>query len=199
MPCSVLAKPKDPDHCLMYRAAKTLLGGMSVTLVEKVARAKRGDDQAFADLVMSRQEKLYRIAYSYVDNREDALDVVSETIYQAYVSLQKLRQDEYFYTWLTRILINRAINCSKRRRTGERDSRDIPLDTAPTNRESLLDLYAAIGRLPREQKTVVILKYQSDLTLEEVADVMQVPLGTVKTYLHRALKELRLELKEDDQ
>ncbi|MBS3873961.1 MAG: sigma-70 family RNA polymerase sigma factor [Firmicutes bacterium] len=170
-----------------------------MTLVEKVARAKRGDDQAFADLVMSRQEKLYRIAYSYVDNREDALDVVSETIYQAYVSLQKLRQDEYFYTWLTRILINRAINCSKRRRTGERDSRDIPLDTAPTNRESLLDLYAAIGRLPREQKTVVILKYQSDLTLEEVADVMQVPLGTVKTYLHRALKELRLELKEDDQ
>ena len=169
-----------------------------MTLRDQVARAKRGDDDAFTALVMPRKEKLYRIAYSYVGNREDALDVVSETIYQAYVSLNKLRQDKYFYTWLTRILINSAINYRKRRHPVERDVRDAPLAAVEVNREQWLDLYAAIDRLPQEQKTVIILKYQSDMTLEEVADVMQSPLGTVKTYLHRALKELRLELEEDE-
>jgi len=170
-----------------------------VTLIDRVARAKRGDDDAFTELVMPRKEKLYRIAYSYVGNREDALDVVSDTIYQAYTSLHKLRQNEYFYTWLTRVLINSAINYIKRRRPLESAAREAHFASAAGNREQLLDLYAAIARLPQEQKTVIVLKYQSDMTLEEVAEVMQTPLGTVKTYLHRALKELRLELKEDEQ
>jgi len=80
----------------------------------------------------------------------------------------------------------------------ERDAAEMPTEIEETSRESLLDLYAAIDRLPPEQKAIVILKYLCDMTLAEVAEVMQYPLGTVKTYLHRALKELRLELKEDE-
>jgi len=169
-----------------------------VTFIDKVARAKRGDDEAFADLVMERKDRLYRIAYSYVGSRDDALDIVSETIYNAYISLHKLRQHEHFYTWLTRILINRALTHTKKRRQVERDAAEMPTEIEETSRESLLDLYAAIDRLPPEQKAIVILKYLCDMTLAEVAEVMQYPLGTVKTYLHRALKELRLELKEDE-
>ena len=170
-----------------------------MTLTDKVARAQRGDDEAFADLVMERKDRLYRIAYSYVGSRDDALDIVSETIYNAYVSLHKLRQHEHFYTWLTRILINRALTHTKKKRQVERDTPEMPAEIEATSREALLDLYAAIDRLPPEQKAIVILKYLCDMTLAEVAEIMQYPLGTVKTYLHRALKELRLELKEDDQ
>jgi len=75
--------------------------------------------------------------------------------------------------------------------------RELPtIETKDISREDLLDLYAAIDRLEEKQKTVVILKYLSDLTLEYVAEVMQCPVGTVKTYLHKALQELRIELKE---
>jgi RNA polymerase sigma-70 factor (ECF subfamily) len=66
-------------------------------------------------------------------------------------------------------------------------------------REELLDLYAAVERLEERQKTVVLLKYVGDMTLKEVAETLQWPLGTVKTHLHKALQELRVELKEDSE
>ncbi len=172
-------------------------------LKEAVLQAQRGDAEAFHRLVEAKKGDLYKVAYCYTRNKEDALDLVSETVYKAFVSLKKLKRPQYFNTWLTRILINTALNHLKK--TG----RTVPLEenraqAPPAYREGIsadevdrLDLMQALERLDDPLKTVVILKYFQDLTLTEVAEVLECPVGTAKSYLHRALKILRLELKED--
>jgi RNA polymerase sigma-70 factor (ECF subfamily) len=166
---------------------------------EAAARAKKGDDNAFYELIQERREMLYRTAFTYVGNREDALDIVGDTVYKAYVSIRKLKEPKFFNTWLTRILINCAMDHMRK------GKKAIPLDegmdikdNAPAGKsEEIMDLYDAVDRLEGRCKAVVILKYFEDLTLNQVAEILECPIGTVKTYLHRALKELRLELKEE--
>jgi RNA polymerase sigma-70 factor (ECF subfamily) len=164
---------------------------------ELVHKAKRGDAAAFTELMQSCQEKLYRIAFSYVKNRDDALDIVSESVYRAYVNLRSLKNPSYFNTWIIRIAINQSINfISKTRRITLKE--DIELNVAKNTVETdeAMDLYKAMDRLDENQKAVIILKYFEDLPITQVAEVMNRPVGTIKTYLHGALKNLRLELKE---
>lgn len=164
---------------------------------ETVLRARKGDSEAFGRLIDERRESLYRTAYSFTKNRDDALDIVHDTVYKAFVSLPKLKNPDYFQTWLTRILINTAIDFTKKQKRAQpADTADIAAPTGSDNEERL-DLYAAVDRLPEMQKAVVILKYLHDLTLTEVADILRCPPGTVKTHLHKALKTLRMELKEE--
>ena len=81
---------------------------------DKVKKAIRGDDEAFEYIVNNCKERLYRTAFAYVKNEEQALDVVQETVYKAYVSIEKLKNPEYFNTWITRILINNALTVIKK-------------------------------------------------------------------------------------
>jgi len=165
---------------------------------ELVHKARKGDAAAFEELIKFCQEKLYRIAYSYVNNRDDALDIVSESVYRAYVNLRTLKNPSYFNTWIIRIVINQSINfINKNRRVVLKE--DIGLNTGSQDSiktDETIDLYAAMDKLDDNQKAVVILKYFEDLTITQVAEIMERPVGTVKTYLHGALKNLRLELKE---
>lgn len=163
-----------------------------------VLKARQGDALAFTELMQTRQAKLYRIAYSYTKNRDDSLDVVSEVVYRAYVGLGSLRNPAHFDTWLIRIVINQAINhLHKLRRIAlVEDTPNIPAGQGVVDTAEAIDLQAAIAHLDANQQTVIILKYFEDLSLAQVAEVMDRPLGTVKTYLHGALKKLRLELKE---
>jgi RNA polymerase sigma-70 factor, ECF subfamily len=173
-------------------------------LTELVLKAKQGNEAAFCRLIEARKADIYKIAFCYVKNKEDALDIVSETVFKAYVSLPKLRQPEYFNTWLTRILINCALTHLKHTRPAcsldeeaQRVERCSPAELPGGAAEARLDLYRALDKLDDKHKTVVILKYFQDLTLPEVAEILKCPVGTVKTYLHRALKTLRVELKEE--
>lgn len=165
---------------------------------ELAHKARKGDAAAFEELIKFCQEKLYRIAYSYVNNRDDALDIVSESVYRAYLNLRTLKNPSYFDTWIIRIVINQAINfLNKNRRVMLKE--DIGLNTGSRDAvksDETIDLHAAMGKLDENQKTVIILKYFEDLTITQVAEVMERPVGTVKTYLHGALKNLRLELRE---
>lgn len=166
---------------------------------EKVLRARHGDDNAFSDLIRERKEILYRTAFTYVKNRDDALDIVSETIYKAYISIKKLKEPQFFNTWLIRILINTSLDHIKRSKKILPFKGDIAINEPITSRDSveLLDLYYAVDKLDPKYKTIVILKYFQDFTLGQIAEVLECPIGTVKTYLHKALKELRIELKEE--
>lgn len=167
--------------------------------IEKVIRARSGDDNAFTDLISERKEMLYRIAFTYVKNKEDALDIVGETIYKAYISMKKLKEPQFFYTWLTRILINCAMDHIRKHKRIVPIENEIAGYEALNGRDSveLLDLYNAVDRLEPKYKTIVILKYFQDFTLVQISEVLECPVGTVKTHLHKALKELRFELKED--
>lgn len=170
---------------------------MGVEEEELVKEARRGNDEAFTVLIHQRKGMLYRTAFSYVKSREDALDIVSATVCKAYISLKKLKEPAYFETWLTRILINCSLDFLQKRRRETLAAAPEPGLALTEDPAAHLDLRRAVDELEDKCRTVIILKYFNDLTLREVAEVMQCPQGTVKTYLHRALASLRLNLKED--
>lgn len=164
-----------------------------------VRKALKGDDEAFYALVQSRKEILYRTAYAYVKNEEDSLDILSETTYKAYKSIKKLKSPEYFNTWITRILINCAVDfIRKRKRIVFIEDESMPADAAEDiEREDIIDVNNSIDKLDVKLKTIIILKYFHDMTLKEISEMLEMPLGTVKTYLNKALKIMRADLIEE--
>lgn len=170
--------------------------------LELVLEAMNGDGEAFYQLILPKQEDFYRIAYSYVKNKEDALDIIHETVYKAFKSLKSLKKPEFFYTWLTRILINTSIDYAKNNWkvlyffTNSLMYSNNFMNYG-LNKDEKIDLYSAIDTLKEKYKTVIILKYFNGLTLNEIAEILDTPLGTVKTNLHKALAALRNEMKEE--
>ncbi|MEH6890072.1 sigma-70 family RNA polymerase sigma factor [Bacillus sp. JJ864] len=162
--------------------------------IKLVKKAKKGNDAAFEQLISLHQDQLYRTAYMYVQNKEDALDIVQETVYKAYVSLEQLQKPNFFLTWLTRILIHNAyqvLNEKKKVQQLEdrREYKDVR--NIANGIEQNIDLQVAIGKLDENYQTVIILHYYYDLPINQIAWHMNVPEGTVKTYLHRARKSLK--------
>ena len=159
-----------------------------------VNSAVRGNDDAFYQLVSCRKDMLYRTAFSYVKNKEDALDIVSETVYKTYISLKKIKEPKYFYTYLQRILINTAIDFLRKKKDTAEIKEDILADKAES--ESYIDLKHSVDSLGGDYKTIIIMKYFQDFTLKEIGDILGCPLGTVKSRLHKALSILKLDLEE---
>ena len=154
------------------------------------------DQKEFAARVEALRQRLYRTAYLYLGGEADALEAVDETVYQALRSLKKLRQAEFFDTWLTRILIN---TCHRELRRRKRLSGEDTLpDAAGPDAYDHLPLKEAIGHLPEELRTVVILRYFTGYTQAETAAALGIPQGTVATRQRRALELLRLELGEEE-
>lgn len=152
------------------------------------------DMEAFARQVEALRPRLYRTAYCYLGSEAAALDAVDEAVYRALRSLKRLRQPEYFDTWLTRILLNECAREKKRR------SRLHPLeDAAELSQEDYdsLPLHEAIRRLPGELRDVVILRFFSGMPQAETAQALELPQGTVATRQRRALQLLKLDLEEE--
>ena len=171
---------------------------VSMKLVE---RAAKGNKEAFGELIIMHQEYLYRLAYMYTKNEQDALDAVQECAMRAMISMDKLREPAYFKTWITRILINSIY--LERKKRGKNSPFEECSEAAPMESVSIeerTDLYDAIDLLPPAYKTVVILQYFQGMKVKDIAQVMNIPVGSVKAYLSRARKILRnqLEDKEDE-
>jgi RNA polymerase sigma-70 factor (ECF subfamily) len=167
--------------------------------IRKIKLAKKGDDNAFYELLSERKGQLYKTAFAYVKNKEEAMDIVSETVYKAYISIKKLKEPSLFNTWLTRILINTSLDSINKNSKFVSFEENVSSDTSliAVDNEKIIDIKVAVDRLQGKYKTIVILKYFQDLTLVEIAKTLQCPLGTVKTMLYKALGELRLDLKEE--
>ncbi len=138
--------------------------------------------------------RLYRTALLYLGGEALALDAVDEAFYKGFRAYPKLRQPEYFDTWMTRILIN-VCNAERKRREREMAVETIP-ETATEDFDSL-PLKEAIARLHPDLRAVVILRYFTGLTLAETAQSLEIPPGTVSTRQRRALELLKLELTEE--
>lgn len=141
------------------------------------------------------RSRLYRTALLYLGSEAQAVDAVDEAIYRGFLALKKLRQPEHCETWLTRILINVCKTEQKRQ------GRSRPMEDAPEGSwDGTLDhlpLRQALAALPEELRAVVILRFFAGYTLEETAQALALPRGTVTSRQRRALALLRLELKED--
>lgn len=165
---------------------------------EKVRLAICGDEEAFTYLISSKKEQLYRTAFAYVKNKEDALDIIQETVYKAYVSIDKLKEPKYFNTWITKILINTSITFMKKNNKiiYLEDELNYVIDVE-NNQDEKLDLLHAIDKLEEKIKRVIILKYLNDLTISDVAKILEIPEGTAKTYLNKGLSKLKIYLGEE--
>ncbi|MFB4166991.1 sigma-70 family RNA polymerase sigma factor [Virgibacillus sp. JSM 102003] len=161
--------------------------------LDLVDKAINGDGQAFETLVKNESEKLYKTAFLYVRNKEDALDVLQETIYKAFVSIKQVKQPQYFHTWLTKILIRTAYDFIRKRKKVVLDENiiDNMPDEPSTNIEDKMDTLNAVTRLNKDYQTVIILFYYHDLTIYQISETMEKPENTIKTYLRRAKIELK--------
>ena len=148
--------------------------------------------QLLTDYIVSGQTDFYRLAYSYVKNREAALDVVQESIVRALTKIDSLREPAYLKTWFYRILVNESVNCCRRgKRLVSLEDAGPEEGAPPPDHAARLDLYDAIGRLSTAEQTVVRLRFFQDLKLEEIARVTDTNLSTVKTRLYKALAKLK--------
>ncbi|SHJ20166.1 RNA polymerase sigma-70 factor, ECF subfamily [Lutispora thermophila DSM 19022] len=169
--------------------------------IKLVKKAPKGDDGAYLELFVKYEEMIYRTAYLYVKNEEDALDVVQETAYRSFKSIKNLKKPKYFKTWLTRIAITSALDVLRKRKNMvfideyKEDMASVEDETAEiTTSVSLLEL---LKSLKDDEKSVVILKYYYDYTFNMISEILDMPLGSVKTIIYRALKKLRIEGKEN--
>ncbi|QNM05604.1 sigma-70 family RNA polymerase sigma factor [Qiania dongpingensis] len=163
-----------------------------------VKRAVRGNIDAYGTLITDYQDYLYRTAFLYVKKEDLALDVVGDCILKGFQSIHTLKKPEFFKTWLTRILIHCAMDTfHKLLPLASADTFQAVSSSPGISPEEKWDLYDAIDLLPEKHRTVIILKYFNDLTVNEIAYAMNIPEGSVKAYLSRARRELRNFLKED--
>lgn len=149
------------------------------------------DREEFAERTQRLKERLYRTAYLYLGNEADAL----EAVYLALRSLRKLREENFFETWLTRILLNEC-HRELRRRSRVSPSEILPESAGPDAYDHL-PLKEAVERLPEPLRAVVILRYFTGYTQAETAAALEIPQGTVATRQRRALELLRLDLGEE--
>lgn len=156
------------------------------------------DREEFAARVEGIRRQLYRAAYLYLGSEADALEAVDEAVYQALRALKKLRQPEFFETWITRILINQCHRELRRRKRFSPNGEDALPDSAGPSAYDALPLREAVHRLPEDLRGVVILRFFAGYTQAETAEALEVPQGTVASRQRRALALLRLELGEEE-
>lgn len=152
------------------------------------------NEQEYIRHIEPLKAQLYRTALLYLGGEAAALDAVDEAVYRGLRACKRLRQPEFFSTWMTRILIN-VCNTELRRRRREIAVEELP-ETAAEQFDAL-PLRQAVERLPRELRAVVVLRYFTGLTLAETAGALGIPPGTVSTRQRKALGLLRLALTEE--
>lgn len=168
-----------------------------------VLLCQRGRQEGFARLLMTYQERVYRRAYSFVHNRDDALDLTQEVFLKVIRGIANFTAGRPLWPWLRRITTNACLNYLRDRPAllslddpegpAEPAGGEDPLESA-VNAWVWSEVQAAMGRLPPLLRMAIVLRHQEGLSYEEVAHAMELPLGTVKTYLFRARRALKAEL-----
>lgn len=154
------------------------------------------DVNKFEQLVRISADTLYRVSMSMLKNEHDAQDCVSEAILKAYENLHKLKKEEFFRTWLVRILINECKSTLKKKGKSELiDDTKFPEISSRDNPYINVEIGEAIDSLPEKIRLVIIMFYVEDYSIKEIKRVLNIPEGTVKSRLSkgRALLKEQLE------
>lgn len=168
-----------------------------------IGQAKDGSAEAFRVLVERYMKHAYNVAYSFVNNHDDAEDISQEAFLRVHRSLRSFRGDAAFTTWLYRIIVNLSMNFlnhHKKKTQREVQHTEI-MDTIPDNNPAIahsldvqIPIEHALRRLTTLQRTVVTLRHLDGLSTKEVSAIMRCSEGTVKTHLHRGLRKMRTAL-----
>lgn len=167
--------------------------------IRLIKESMKGNKESFGILIKNNKEYLYKMAFLYVKDEQDALEVIHETVYRAFLNIEKLKKAKFFNTWITRILINVSIDFLKKKGKNEMLDESTPIrkEKCEISTEEKLDLYNAIDLLNDNYKTVIIMMYFNDMKIKDISKVMETPENTVKTYLRRAKQALGEILKEE--
>lgn len=161
-----------------------------------VLKAQKGDKKAFMELIKSNEKSMYKVARAMVFNEEDIKDVFQDTIIKAYESIEKLKEPQYFSTWLIRILINNCNDVIKKRK--KVISLEIVKEESYKEKFKNVDLYMAINELEEDLKMVIIMFYFMDMAIKDIAKAQSIAEGTVKSRLNRARKKLEEKLSKEE-
>ncbi|MCF6093868.1 RNA polymerase sigma factor SigW [Microaerobacter geothermalis] len=173
--------------------------------------AKKGDRQAFAELVDIYKDKVYHLAYRMLGNTQEAEDIGQETFLRVYSNLARYDEGYKFSTWIYRIATNLCIDRLRKRRqvysldaevegTDGLDMYSQISDQRKGPEEEILTselqgvIQDAIHQLPPKYKNVIILRYVNDLSIQEISEILDIPVPTVKTRIHRGREALRKKL-----
>ena len=184
---------------------------MDALVNKRIKQVLKGDQNAYADIVNLYQHKLYQICYRMLGNKQEAEDIAQEAFVRAYINLHSYDQKRKFSTWLYRIATNLCIDRIRKKKP------DYYLDAEVAGTDGL-DMYSQIAadeklpedvvtqmelqdriqyeisRLPDKYRSVIVLKYIEELSLQEISEILDMPLGTVKTRIHRGREALRKQL-----
>jgi len=181
---------------------------------ELVRESRRGDKEAFRELVERHQRKILSVALGMIRDREEALELTQETFVKAYENLARFKGEASFYTWLYRIVVNLAIDARRRNRRrpvvalnnslgapGEEESKlPSPRLSDPYHQVAAREvgerLAVAIDELTPDHKAVILLREIEGLSYDEISRVMQCSKGTVMSRLHYARKKLQAKLRD---
>ncbi|MBU9710730.1 RNA polymerase sigma factor SigW [Evansella tamaricis] len=186
---------------------------MDAVVKKIIKEVKKGDQQAFSELVELYKDKVYQVAYRMLGNSHEAQDIAQEAFLRAYTNLDSYDVNRKFSTWLFRIATNLAIDRIRKKKP------DFHLEDHVAGTEDL-NYYSQIAteeELPEEQvvkfemqewvqkeimmlppkyRSAIILKYMEDLSLKEISEILKLPVATVKTRIHRGREALRKRLRD---
>lgn len=146
--------------------------------------------------ILDSYEAMYRLAYTYVRNEEDALDIVQESAYKAIKNSHRVRQESYIKTWIWRIVINTAVDFIRK------NQKEVTVEefyeAGKEDRYKDFDTIEALKVLDEKERAVVVLRFFEDQKLKDIAGILNENTNTVKTILYRGLKKLKIELTEGE-
>lgn len=165
---------------------------------ELIRKAQRGDREAMIELLRSIENAVYRTAYYILGNEQDALDASQEALIRVYRKIDTFEEKAKFTTWVQRIITNVCMDKFRaKKETVSIEEHELTLvDKSNVEEEILLthlssDIKVAIDKLPSHYRSVVVLRYLEDFSYQEIAEALELPLNTVKSYLFRARQQLQ--------
>lgn len=162
--------------------------------IEAVKRAKNGNTDEIGNIIMENMQSMYRVGFGILKNEEEIQEAISNTVIIVFEKITTLKKEEFFKTWLIRILIN---ECYK---IYNQNKKIVYLDNYTENNLSYEDKYVdfevrnMIKSLDHELREIVVLYYLEDISVSEISKILKIPEGTVKSRLHRAREKLKEKL-----
>lgn len=168
---------------------------MSGAEMKRLTTAVPQEETEFVEAVTEHSDQLYTIAYSYLGNRNDALEALQETSCRAWIKRKTLKDPRAFKSWLIRILIYVCIDEQRRRKRAVPTASENMMEPVIHTSTCTMEMQWALSQVKEKYRHVLLLKYYNDMTLAEIAVLLQKPEGTVKTWQHKGLKQLRTIMK----
>lgn len=184
---------------------------MDELINKRINEVLKGDQSAFEEIVTLFQHRLYHVCFRMLSNRQEAEDIAQEAFVRAYMNIHTFDQKRKFSTWLFRIATNLCIDRIRKKKPDYYLDANVPGTEGLTmysqiaadeelpedvveRMETQERIQYEISRLPDKYRTVIVLRYLEELPLKEISDILELPLGTVKTRIHRGRGVLRKQM-----